>query len=530
MEITNKLNDIKLNYIQTLTSQLNDIITKRVIGDNLVNLIKVFNTNFNKSLEHFNKVSKNVNLENIKLILKGGNLYRIIALFYKFPLDVLDFFSKGDIDFQIKINELDINEYNKTKELLHSVVEYALILTYDYIKTFIPKEKKILYDLEKVLNSLEFEEYSKNKNINKDDYDTIIFNDKIFYSKNKKFKINDKINELLEIKYIHFYKKNNNKEIDIFKKINNINTKNIVLTNTDSVEFKKNIDTYSSHFTLYRLKHFFYIISSKNPDLPILYGDGEYIDVSILFNDDISYKLTENEVVKYYFNNNEYLYGYTIKELISDLERMLFYNNFYWNIRKYEKRLNRYIILLQFLMSDSIYYTLYTNIIKLMELISELTKVPFIKLTDKEIKDNINKIFIEFNKLLEYTNKIKMPLILSGLFTYFYIYLYSMDLITSANIKKYFTPELITILNRYKNKSNQDYFKLHTNILIVNDKKKYTNEQFYTINKSTFPLIFNEKITELIKLLISGIKKKTDINKKININLKSGLTLSTIID
>ncbi len=428
--------------------------------------------------EQFNFVLKEIEIIAIKL------LYRIRKKY-----EESDLYAQDDINFLNSFKELfiksntDIN-YTYNGKPISKIFYKGSELTYDIIDNKMSIETAIIQ--------------TKTK-------DQLIFNAKMIDES-----LNDDIVETVFVNNI----------LDNENDTKNFHNYVITFNNTLKKEFSDLNEVV--HFDLLRLKLFTKVYFQDviaGGDKEELDCSGELIDISFLRYRDLDLKMKEDEVKTFNFNYPLYnfsLESYTILKQIEEINKMLFKHILnIWNVKKYNKRLNRFVVLimLYLMKTDSLNIQYYIRFFKKLS-----------KLIDQDISQpNILRVY-------EYIDE-EQNLIIQKLMTPFKNY-YKRNIITHLNflilkrlcIGSGRTLEQFNTQNGYTQETNdytREYVRLATGLNnSVEVTSSYINKWGISYNmfentiKSKFEFLYSSlgMLNSLFFITTQKINKINDTN------------------
>lgn len=358
--------------------------------------------------------------DDIYIILKGGNNYKILLEYYNIP-NIKEYINKpSDYDFNIILNPKHLTSKNikKINEII-TLSLYKILIEYLNNKSLLIKNNSgfsVVTFSDKKYSQSEYFIYGKDKiTVYYDFKDDVLKNDNLF-----KIKIP-------------------NKEKNYFK-----------------VTVFENLKNLGSNFNLYRL-----LINGKIGDTT---GFGELIDISLMIdkNSYNNYKTLLLPIELIHKNKNITVMIYNLEGLIKDLVYTILINNLLPSADpKYEKRIDRLIsILLIYLQTN---YKL-NNIIDLQKIIdytvSKINPKSGINISEKEL-DTIS------NPILNYLYNAIKPLILLLSNISINNELFDEKNFIKSKLYKYY--ELLLTKNDLKNKKS----------MIIYSKNLYKYREFY---------------------------------------------------
>ncbi|ARF10237.1 hypothetical protein Hokovirus_1_116 [Hokovirus HKV1] len=369
--------DIKKTFKDVLTN----FITKHFIKEeNTFNrFLYIVYENINNGINYYCSIN-NLPNNSIKLFYKGGNILRNIyknfikeypeSCFENMNIKYSQYFKKSDIDYSIIIDHSLPNWENIYKDItnivfhiLRNIRNTDIVKELDYYDYSYNLKYCYLMQLLGELNDLCSSD-TINEKYHNGKFDCIVFDD-LVVSDNDAVLLdeylydNDDNNispDTFTSKICDFYIHNNNNTRYIYNFKDQCNTCFASINDTiDNTALNNNNIMYRTRFNLARLKlNFLALFTTSTGDKIKFNLNGELIDVSISHREDTrSIYLNEHndtDLAKYgLITNNINMTLNILCETIvgekTDLETMLFQQQFLpWNIQKYEKRINRLIV------------------------------------------------------------------------------------------------------------------------------------------------------------------------------------------
>lgn len=436
---------------------LKDIATKFVTKNfyntkkTTIKFYNLINTIFTQGIQKYID-EKKLPEKCINFIFKGGNILKLITesslsqlpkiTKRKIKEIIQHNFSKSDADFQINIKNLIGQQYNNIIyreehmiEIENEITTISYLLLYrirniilsdinNYTDYFIlnQKQQKILLNeilndfnnidnLQEPLNNVKFVNIYFDgvyaKNISNDEFvneitnkDNFLINKKTFTRKDFSITTNNINTQIIEIPYLFSYS-NLGLHDDNFELL----TDKQLYLNNDSTPFYISINKTIEIFNLARMKINFMAEYKKNDKIIKTSIPGEYIDVVIMSYKDSEKYFNVNNISEFALNENENnikFLSYSINYFIEDFTTMLFkLYELPWKLPKYEKRYNRYILLL------------YINLLELnIEDNAKHNILHIIKLFFKSLKEsselNLNNVQIWNRNIIYFKNKLSL--------------------------------------------------------------------------------------------------------------------------